>query len=116
MTRLAEMQCVPCHKGSEPMSDKEIQAELASLPDWDLVKVDGVPRLRRCYKTKKFADALTLTNRIGEKAEEINHHPVLVTEWGQVTVSWWTHHIGGLHLNDFIMAARSDEAYQQLLP
>src|SRR5690606_13514098 len=60
MTRLAEMHCVPCHKGSEPMTDEEIQAELSSLPDWDLIKVDGVPRLRRCYKTKKFADALTL--------------------------------------------------------
>ena len=57
----------------------------------------------------RFAQALAVTNRVGEQAEEEGHHPALLTEWGKVTVSWWTHKIGGLHQNDFIMAARTDE-------
>jgi 4a-hydroxytetrahydrobiopterin dehydratase len=58
-----------------------------------------------------FAQALDYTNRVGTLAEEAGHHPALLVEWGKVTVSWWTHKIKGLHRNDFIMAARSDEAY-----
>jgi 4a-hydroxytetrahydrobiopterin dehydratase len=49
---------------------------------------------------------------VGEQAEEEGHHPALLTEWGKVTVTWWTHKIGGLHHNDFIMAARTDELFE----
>ena len=42
-------------------------------------------------------------------AEEEGHHPALLTEWGRMTVTWWTHKISGLHRNDFIMAAKTDE-------
>jgi 4a-hydroxytetrahydrobiopterin dehydratase len=55
---------------------------------------------------------LEFTNKIGSIAEVENHHPLIITEWGKVTLDWWTHKIGGLHKNDFIMAARSDELYQ----
>ena len=48
-------------------------------------------------------------DQVGVIAEEENHHPAIVTEWGRVTVSWWTHKIGGLHANDFIMAAKTDQ-------
>jgi 4a-hydroxytetrahydrobiopterin dehydratase len=50
---------------------------------------------------------------VGEAAEKEGHHPALLTEWGKVTVSWWTHDVGGLHQNDFIMAARTDDIYRQ---
>ena len=66
------------------------------------------PRLRRAYRFGNFATALTFTNLIGELAESEGHHPALLTEWGRVTVDWWTHKIGDIHLNDLIMAARSD--------
>lgn len=65
--------------------------------------------LRRVYKFRDFAQALSFTNKVGALAEAQGHHPALLTEWGKVTVMWWTHKIGGLHKNDFIMAAKTDK-------
>jgi 4a-hydroxytetrahydrobiopterin dehydratase len=62
----------------------------------------------RTFRVKTFRDALILTGQIGELAEAEGHHPAILTEWGKVTVSWWTHKIRGLHRNDFIMAAKTD--------
>jgi 4a-hydroxytetrahydrobiopterin dehydratase len=81
------------------------------VPDWELVEREGVKRLERTFKFKDFAQALAFTNRVGELAEQQDHHPVIVTEWGKVKVTWWTHKIRGLHQNDFIMAAKTQEAY-----
>src|SRR4029434_3522610 len=67
----------------------------------------GINRLERLYKFSNFAEALTFTNKVGELAEAEAHHPALLTEWGRVTVAWWTHKIRGLHRNDFIMAAKT---------
>ena len=82
------------------------------MPEWQIVEQDGVKRLKRVFKFDDFAKALAFTNRVGEIAEEEDHHPVLVTEWGRVTVTWWTHKIGGLHRNDFVMAAKTDRQYE----
>jgi 4a-hydroxytetrahydrobiopterin dehydratase len=72
------------------------------------VERDGVRRLERVFTFANFADALAFTNRVGALAEAAGHHPALLTEWGRVTVAWWTHKIGGLHRNDFIMARKTD--------
>lgn len=112
--KLARQDCVPCRKGGDPLPDEEIHKLLGELPHWRLVEEEGEKKLRRSYPFKNFRQALELTGRIGERAEEIQHHPVLVTEWGKLTVTWWTHHLGGLHMNDFIMAARSDEEFEAL--
>ena len=64
------------------------------------------------FSVDDFAQALEFTNKVGELAEEEGHHPALLTEWGRTTVTWWTHKIRGLHRNDFIMAAKTDELYQ----
>jgi 4a-hydroxytetrahydrobiopterin dehydratase len=63
----------------------------------------------RCYKFENFKEALVFTNHIGELAEAQQHHPEILTEWGKVTISWWTHKINGLHRNDFIMAAKTED-------
>jgi 4a-hydroxytetrahydrobiopterin dehydratase len=76
---------------------------------WQVREVDGMKRLEKVFKFKNFAQALEFTNKVAAIAEEENHHPLIVTEWGRVTLQWWTHKIGGLHKNDFIMAAKSDE-------
>jgi 4a-hydroxytetrahydrobiopterin dehydratase len=76
-----------------------------------LIERDGIPRLERVFKFKNFAQALAFTNQVGALAEAEDHHPAILTEWGKVTVSWWTHKIKGLHQNDFIMAARTDGLY-----
>ena len=82
---------------------------MAQLPEWQIVRQDGVDRLQRVYPFKDFVAALAFTNRVGEIAEIEGHHPLLITEWGRVTVQWWTHKIGGLHTNDFVLAARTDQ-------
>ena len=81
---------------------------------WELAEVDGVKRLRRVFPFDDFAQALEFTRTVGEAAEAEGHHPALLTEWGRATVSWWTHKIKGLHRNDFIMAAKTDELYQSV--
>jgi 4a-hydroxytetrahydrobiopterin dehydratase len=73
-----------------------------------IVERDGIQRLERVLRFRNFAEALRFTNRVGSLAEEEGHHPAILTEWGRVTVSLWTHKIGGLHPNDFIMAAKLD--------
>ena len=65
-------------------------------------------RLERAFTFSDFAAALAFTNRVGAAAEAEGHHPALLTEWGRVTVTWWTHAIRGLHRNDFVMAAKTD--------
>ena len=78
------------------------------MPEWELVEVDGVERLRRVFSFDDFAGALAFANEVGELAEREGHHPALLVEWGRTTVSWWTHKIRGLHRNDFVMAAKTD--------
>lgn len=111
MSSLKAMKCVPC-RGDEPtVSEDEIADLTPKVPEWKIVEQDGVKRLRRVFQFDNFAEALAFTNQVGETAEEEGHHPVLVTEWGKVTVTWWTHKIKGLHRNDFIMAAKTNERF-----
>ncbi len=111
MSELAQMKCTAC-RGDEPtLNDAEIEERRPQIPDWRVVEGDGVKRLERVFRFDDFAQALAFTNRVGEQAEEEGHHPALLTEWGKVTVTWWTHKIGGLHRNDFIMAARTDDTF-----
>jgi 4a-hydroxytetrahydrobiopterin dehydratase len=105
---LTEERCVACRKDAPTVSDAEIAALLPQIPDWELVELDGVKRLRRVFSFDDFAQALDFTRTVGALAEEEGHHPALLTEWGRTTVSWWTHKIKGLHRNDFIMAAKTD--------
>jgi Pterin-4a-carbinolamine dehydratase len=112
MINLASGKCVACRAGEPTLTDDEIAQLQPQLPDWQVKEVDGIQRLERIFKFKNFAQALEFTNKIGAVAEEENHHPLIITEWGKVTLQFWTHSIGGLHKNDFIMAAKSDELYQ----
>jgi 4a-hydroxytetrahydrobiopterin dehydratase len=112
-TLLSEM-CIACHPDAPPATAAEI-AELSPLiPDWTQEDHNGVPRLVRTFRVPTFRDALLLTQRVGELAEREGHHPLLVTRWGRVTVSWWTQKIRNLHRNDFIMAAKTDALAREL--
>ena len=106
------MACEDCRVGAPPASDSEIETFLQQSPDWHRLVIDNEPRLRRVYPFSNFALALAFTNAVGEMAEAEGHHPALLTEWGRVTVDWWTHKIRDIHLNDLILAARSDALYQ----
>ncbi len=108
MPELIHETCIPCRNGAAPASAAEITVWLAQLPEWLIVTRDAVPRLSRSFRCKNFREALDFTNRVGAMAEAERHHPELLTAWGEVRVSWWTHKIGGLHRNDFVMAAKTD--------
>lgn len=111
MSTLAGMKCEACQRGAPTVTDEEMTELLSQIPEWRVDTVDGVPRLVRVFDFPDFASALDFTNRVGALAEAEQHHPAILTEWGRVTVSWWTHKIRGLHRNDFIMAAKTDEAF-----
>ena len=108
MSTLSAERCVACRRDSPRVTEAEVADLRRQVPDWHLVERDGIARLERTFEVPTFADALTFTNRVGALAEQEGHHPALLTEWGRVTVTWWTHKIRGLHRNDFIMAAKTD--------
>ena len=110
---LAEAKCVACRADAPTVTEDEIAELKPQVQDWDLIEEDGIKRLRRVFQFDDFAQALAFTNKVGEVAEREGHHPALVTEWGRTTVTWWTHKIKGLHRNDFVMAAKTDELYNR---
>lgn len=104
--------CAPCQGHLPPISEAEMSELMPQIPDWDIVAENGENHLQRSYEFTDFKSALNFTNLVGEIAENVGHHPVLITEWGKVTIIWWTHAINGLHRNDFIMAAKTDEVFR----
>ncbi len=113
MASLTEMKCVACRGGEPTVTDDEIAELHLQVPEWKFVQINRIKRLERAFKFKNFAEALKFTNHVGELAEQEGHHPAILTEWGRVTVTWWTHKIKGLHRNDFIMAAKTGKILQQ---
>ncbi|ADJ27809.1 4a-hydroxytetrahydrobiopterin dehydratase [Nitrosococcus watsonii] len=109
MEDLSTMQCEACRPEAPRVSEAEIRELHPQVPDWEIIEQDAVRRLRRVFKFGNFAEALDFTNKTGALAEEAGHHPAILTEYGQVTVTWWSHKIKGLHKNDFIMAAKTDQ-------
>jgi 4a-hydroxytetrahydrobiopterin dehydratase len=108
MENLTQQKCTAC-SGKEPrVTEAEIAQLKPQIPEWNIIEVEGESRLERIYQFQDFKTALAFTNKVGEAAEDQGHHPALLTEWGKVTVTWWTHAISGLHQNDFIMAAKTD--------
>lgn len=114
MPELAQEKCEVCEVGAPTVTQAEMFAFQPQIPEWKVVERDGVKRLERSFRFPDFASALAFTVRVGELAEQEGHHPTIVTAWGRVTVTWYTHKIKGLHRNDYVMAARTDVAYSQM--
>jgi 4a-hydroxytetrahydrobiopterin dehydratase len=114
MSLLEDSQCTACRADSPRVTDEEIAALKPQIPDWQIVERDGIPQLERTFRLKNFAEALEFTNKVGGLAESEGHHPALLTQWGSVTVTWWTHKIRGLHRNDFVMASKTDRLATEL--
>ncbi len=111
---LTQEKCVACRRDSPLVTQEEVAELRPQIPDWDLTSSDGIDRLQRLLKFENFAEALKFANDLGEAADAEGHHPRLTVEWGRVGVDWWTHKIGGLHRNDFIMAARTDTMFAEM--
>ena len=112
MENLAKLTCIPCRQGDPPVPQDQIADYLETLPEWGITEREGIPRLERSYTFSNFQEALDFTVKVGELAEEQDHHPAILLTWGRVVVSWWTHIIKDLHINDFILAARTEELYR----
>jgi 4a-hydroxytetrahydrobiopterin dehydratase len=108
MDELFHLHCAKIKADTPSLTREEIESYQKQLPSWKVNFTSEEPRLEKEYRFKDFKEAIHFTNRLAELADSEDHHPAILTEWGKVTVSWWTHRIKGLHLNDFIMAARTD--------
>ncbi len=111
MKPLHEQHCEACRRDAPRVTPQEIETLLPQIPHWQIQTVDGIDQLSRTYRFDNFVDALAFANRIGELAEAEFHHPAILVEWGRVNLRWWSHKIKGLHVNDFVMAAKSDRLY-----
>lgn len=105
MSDLASKRCMPCEGGTPPIEGEELQGLLGQLEGWELA--DG-KRIEKEYRFPDFLEALAFVNRLGQVAEEQGHHPDVHLTWGKVRVTLWTHSVGGLSENDFILAAKAD--------
>lgn len=109
MTSLSTEHCEACRADAPQVSDDELAVLLKQIPDWKPKVRNRVLQLQRVFAFQNFNRAMAFSNQVAELAEAAGHHPAILTEWGKVTVTWWTHKINGLHRNDFILAARTDE-------
>jgi len=112
MVELSEQSCEVGRADAALISEAELQQLMPAIADWQIVVVDTVMQLTREFTFRNFAQAMAFSNRVGDIAEAEDHHPAILTEWGRVTVTWWSHNIRGLHKNDLIMAARTDKVYE----
>ena len=113
MNDLTELHCSRVAANSLKLAPKEIRKLCASLPGWTSHSKKGVLHLEKSYLFKDFQQAMVFTDQVAQLADKEDHHPAILTEWGKVTVTWWTHKINGLHLNDFIMAAKTEHLFSQ---
>ena len=106
MDSLAHKKCEPC-KGIAPLSRTQFDPLSKQINNWSVV---DDRKIEREFKFKNFKQALEFANKLGTIAEEQNHHPdILLFGWNKVKITYWTHDIGGLSKNDFIMAAKTDQ-------
>ena len=105
---LNHQQCDACRADAPQVTEQERELLFPQIPEWIQVEEDGSEKLQRHFPFRNFVQALAFSNRVGELAEQEGHHPAILTEYGKVTVTWWTHKIRGLHRNDFICAAKTD--------
>tara|TARA_Y100000746_G_scaffold112933_1_gene96523 strand:- start:201 stop:539 length:339 start_codon:yes stop_codon:yes gene_type:complete len=109
MSDLVKQKCEACRADAPRVTDDELPDLLKQIPDWQPITTESVLKLNKVFNFKNYAEAISFTNKIAELAEEEDHHPAILLEWGKVEVTWWTHKIGGLHKNDFIAAAKTDQ-------
>jgi 4a-hydroxytetrahydrobiopterin dehydratase len=106
---LAERSCVPCGRGTPPLTPAQVAPLLAQLEGWRIEDAGGHQQLAKAFSFRDFVGAVDFVNRITPVAEAEGHHPDLLVSWGRVGVQLWTHAAGGLTENDFILAARIDQ-------
>ena len=112
MSTLSEKTCVPCRGGVPPLKGEALHAYSHQLPNWNVVEEHHITRK---FAFPDFKQALDFVNRVGAVAEEQGHHPDILLTWGKAEITLWTHKINGLTESDFIMAAKIDTLYPELV-
>ena len=111
MKNLSQRKCAACRVGSPSVTDSEVKEFFNNFDGWELIKDKGVRKIQKSFPFPDFEKALDFTAQIGFLAEDQGHHPSIRLDWGRVSVTWWTHKIKDLHMNDFIMASKTDDLY-----
>jgi len=104
MTSLHTKTCIPCQGGVPSLLGLEAEKLLANVANWQFF--DENKKIQRKFTFSNFIEAQNFAQKIGNIAESENHHPDICYGWGYCTVTLYTHKIGGLHENDFILAAK----------
>jgi 4a-hydroxytetrahydrobiopterin dehydratase len=108
LEQLARKKCEPCEGGVDPCPLPFVQQQLRQLPGWYLTHQNS--RIRKDWKMKNFLSGMAFLEKVAELAETDGHHPDIHLEsYRQLWIELWTHAIGGLSENDFILAAKIDQ-------
>ena len=110
---LSQTSCEACRVDAPVLSEQEIKELAPEIPSWIVHEEEGIKRLICSFAFSSYEDSVNFTNKVAKLAEEEDHHPEIVLEWGNVTVSWWSHKIKGLHKNDFICASKTDNLFRE---
>ncbi len=113
MTDLLNQSCSACEIGA-PLVPDDKQTELLKELDGWIIDHSDISKLIKEFKLNNYEQSITFTNLIADLAESQDHHPKITLEWGRVSIEWWSHKIRGLHMNDFICAAKSDQIFNAL--
>ena len=114
MKNLAMKDILPYRESEKPLTDEEIEDYLGILEGWQIVQRENIPRLEKGFPFDNFRAAVNFTNQVADLAEETDHHPAILVSSRRCAVSWWTHIFKRLHINDFIMAARTELLFQDI--
>ena len=97
-----------------PLVPDEQQIELIKdLEGW-IIDKSAISKLVKTFQFSNYVQTLEFVNLIADLSENEDHHPKITIEWGQVCLEWWSHKIKGLHMNDFVCAAKSDELFSKI--
>ena len=107
MSDLASNTCDSCRIDAPIVSDNEASMLIKEIEGWDLIN-DGIKKLKKEFSFSNYSDSVDFSNKVADMADKEDHHPQIILEWGKVTVIWWSHKIKGLHKNDFICAAKTN--------
>ena len=113
MTELSKKTCSACEIGA-PLVPHYQQIDLLKDLDGWVIDDSDISKLIKEFQFNNYEQSISFTNLIADLAEAEDHHPKITLEWGRVTLEWWSHKIKGLHMNDFICAAKSDENFHAL--
>lgn len=113
MNDLTQSKCEACSIDALPLFPEEIEALMSDVEGWKLIYESNIKKLKRVFETKNYTKSMKFTNEVAALAESEDHHPMLIVEYGTVTVVWWSHKIKGLHKNDFIMAAKTSAIFEK---